>query len=71
MPLRSQDIEKDRREIKYYKYGIRTWKKKSKMKEKRIKIITGKTDENDRYETKRTNPSNSRGLQGIMREIHQ
>jgi len=41
------------------------------MKEKRIKIITEKTDENDRYETKRTNPSSSRDLQGIMREIHQ
>jgi len=41
------------------------------MKEKRIKIITEKTDENDKYETKRTNPRSSRGLQGIMQEIHQ
>jgi len=41
------------------------------MKEKRIKIITEKRDENDKYETKRTNPRRSRGLQRIMREIHQ
>jgi hypothetical protein len=35
------------------------------------KIITEKTDENDNYETKGTNPRSSRGLQGIMQEIHQ
>jgi hypothetical protein len=38
------------------------------MKEKRIKIITEKTDENDKYETKRTNLRSSRDLQRIMGE---
>jgi hypothetical protein len=40
------------------------------MKEKRMNIITEKTDENDKYELKRTNAKSSRGLQEIEYDVN-